>query len=118
MKTNPNAILTCLKNSIFTNVGETADGGFYWEGLEDETPAGTEIISWTGERYKLGEDKTKKSSHPNYSSKMGRSRGCTDFCNYLRRTKTRRCTISDRSFELATWHISCFTIEIRNNSSC
>lgn len=65
MKTNPNAILTCLKNSIFTNVGETADGGFFWEGLEDETPAGTEIISWTGERYKLGEDKTKKSSHPN-----------------------------------------------------
>ncbi|CAF2530902.1 unnamed protein product [Rotaria sp. Silwood2] len=65
MKTNPNAILTCLKNSIFTNVGETADGGFYWEGLEDETPAGTEITSWTGEKYKLGEDKTKKSSHPN-----------------------------------------------------
>jgi phosphoenolpyruvate carboxykinase (GTP) len=65
MKTNPNAMLTCLKNSIFTNVGETADGGFYWEGLEDETPAGTEILSWTGERYKLGEDKTKKSSHPN-----------------------------------------------------
>lgn len=65
MKTNPNAILTCLKNSIFTNVGETADGGFYWEGLEDETPAGTEVTSWTGEKYKLGEDKTKKSSHPN-----------------------------------------------------
>lgn len=65
MKTNPNAMLTCLKNSIFTNVGETVDGSFYWEGLEDETPAGTEIISWTGERYKLGEDKTKKSSHPN-----------------------------------------------------
>jgi phosphoenolpyruvate carboxykinase (GTP) len=65
MKTNPNAILTCLKNSIFTNVGETADGGFYWEGLEDETPAGTEITSWTGEKYKLGEDKSKKSSHPN-----------------------------------------------------
>ena len=65
MKTNPNAILTCLKNSIFTNVGETADSGFYWEGLEDETPAGTEVTSWTGEKYKLGEDKTKKSSHPN-----------------------------------------------------
>ncbi|CAF3476632.1 unnamed protein product [Rotaria sp. Silwood1] len=65
MKTNPNAVLTCLKNSIFTNVGETADGGFYWEGLEEETPAGTEITSWTGEKYKLGEDKSKKSSHPN-----------------------------------------------------
>jgi GTP-dependent phosphoenolpyruvate carboxykinase len=60
MKTNPNAILTCLKNSIFTNVEETGDGGFYWEDLEDETPPGTEIISWTDERYKLGEDKTKK----------------------------------------------------------
>ncbi|CAF1342324.1 unnamed protein product [Rotaria sordida] len=65
MKTNPNAVLTCLQNSIFTNIGETADGGFYWEGLEEETPAGTEITAWTGEKYKLGEDKTKKSSHPN-----------------------------------------------------
>jgi phosphoenolpyruvate carboxykinase (GTP) len=58
-------MLTCTKNSIFTNVGETVDGGFFWEGLEDETPVGTEIISWTGQRYKLGEKNKIKSSHPN-----------------------------------------------------
>ena len=66
MTTNPNAMLTCLKNSIFTNVGETSDGGFFWEGLEDETPLGTEILTWTGEKFKLGENKDHlKSSHPN-----------------------------------------------------
>lgn len=35
-KTNPQAIATCQKNSIFTNVAETSEGKFYWEGLEDE----------------------------------------------------------------------------------
>lgn len=38
MKTNPNAVLSFQENSIFTNVGETADGGYYWEGMEDEVP--------------------------------------------------------------------------------
>ena len=65
VKTNPNPILTCMTNSIFTNVGETADGGFFWEGLENQTPSETEIFSLTGEKYKLGEDPRKRSSHPN-----------------------------------------------------
>lgn len=37
-KTNPNAMAACQKNTIFTNVGKTADGMYYWEGLEDELP--------------------------------------------------------------------------------
>ncbi|VDL71880.1 unnamed protein product [Nippostrongylus brasiliensis] len=35
-KTNPMAVATFQKNSIFTNVGETVDGEYFWEGLEDE----------------------------------------------------------------------------------
>lgn len=35
-KTNPVAIATFQKNSIFTNVAETAKGEYFWEGLEDE----------------------------------------------------------------------------------
>ena len=38
MKTNPNAMMTFQENSIFTNVAETIEGGYYWEGLEEETP--------------------------------------------------------------------------------
>lgn len=36
MKTNPMAVLTFQKNSIFTNVAETEHGEYFWEGLEDE----------------------------------------------------------------------------------
>lgn len=35
-KTNPMAMDSFQKNSIFTNVAETADGEYYWEGLEKE----------------------------------------------------------------------------------
>ena len=36
MKTNPNAMLACRKNTIFTNTAEMSDGAVYWEGLDDE----------------------------------------------------------------------------------
>ncbi len=32
-KTNPVAMETVKKDTIFTNIAETADGGFYWEGI-------------------------------------------------------------------------------------
>ena len=34
-KTNPNAMKACEKNCIMTNVAETKDGYYFWEGLED-----------------------------------------------------------------------------------
>jgi phosphoenolpyruvate carboxykinase (GTP) len=44
MDTNPNAMLSCQANSIFTNVGLTPDGDIWWEGIGTECPAGT--INW------------------------------------------------------------------------
>lgn len=35
-KTNPMAVATFQSNSIFTNVAETVNGEYFWEGLEDE----------------------------------------------------------------------------------
>lgn len=46
MKTNPNAIKTIQRNTIFTNVAETSDGGVYWEGIDQPLAAGVKVTSW------------------------------------------------------------------------
>lgn len=51
MKTNPNAIKTIQKNTIFTNVAETSDGGVYWEGIDQPLASGIKLISWKGKEW-------------------------------------------------------------------
>ena len=60
-KTNPNAMAALSKNTIFTNVGVTADGDVWWEGLSEMPP--DNILNWQGELH----DKTsgKLIAHPN-----------------------------------------------------
>ena len=61
MATNPNAMLSCKENSIFTNTGITPDGDVWWEGIGHDIPAGT--ITWTNEKYDPASGKP--AAHPN-----------------------------------------------------
>lgn len=62
-KTNPNAMKTILSNTIFTNVGETSDGGVYWEGLDDVDVSNVGVKSWMNEDWTPGCGKN--AAHPN-----------------------------------------------------
>jgi len=49
--TNPNAMRAVIKNTIFTNVAKTSDGGVYWEGMEKEVGEDIGITTWRGTKW-------------------------------------------------------------------
>jgi phosphoenolpyruvate carboxykinase (GTP) len=57
-KSNPNALATIQHDTIFTNVGVTADNQPWWEGLDNRVPS----IDWRGNAYDFNAG---PAAHPN-----------------------------------------------------
>jgi phosphoenolpyruvate carboxykinase (GTP) len=60
-KTNPNALATLMKNSIFTNVAMTPEKTPWWEGFDGPVPA--ELTDWKGNRWTP--ESKELAAHPN-----------------------------------------------------
>ncbi|XP_065509109.1 phosphoenolpyruvate carboxykinase [GTP], mitochondrial [Caloenas nicobarica] len=79
--TNPVAMATIRRDTIFTNVGHTSDGGACWDPIDRQLPPGTTVTSWLGRPWAPGDPEP--SAHPN-------SRFCAPAAN---------CPIMDPAWE-------------------
>src|SRR5438874_1749299 len=60
-KTNPNAMDTCERNSIFTNCAKTDDDDVWWEGMTEQPP--DHAIDWHGDEWTP--ESEEPAAHPN-----------------------------------------------------
>lgn len=81
MSSNPNAMKTVFRNSVFTNTALTSDGGVFWEKMCDleDMPKDVSITTWKGVKdwqdFDKEAQKKTPASHPN-------ARFCTPISQY------------------------------------
>jgi phosphoenolpyruvate carboxykinase (GTP) len=78
-KTNPNAMTSVAKDTIFTNVGRTADGDLWWEGKDGEAP--DELIDWKGEPWKKGSKEKAAHGNSRFTAPMANNPVLSRFAN-------------------------------------
>jgi phosphoenolpyruvate carboxykinase (GTP) len=61
-ESNPNAMASIGRNSIFTNVALTKDGDVWWEGIGYEAPG--KLVDWKGQEWESGTSR-QPAAHPN-----------------------------------------------------
>ncbi len=69
-KSNPNALATCMRDTIFTNVvHDTKNNTVWWEGLDNNPPQPGNAIDWKGNPWDCTKydkkDKSTCGAHPN-----------------------------------------------------
>ncbi len=69
-KSNPNALATCMRDTIFTNVvHDTKNNTVWWEGLDNDPPQPGNAIDWKGNPWDCTKydkkDKSTCGAHPN-----------------------------------------------------
>ena len=113
-KSNRNAMLTAMKNSIFTNCAITPEGDIWWEGMTDPKPA--ELVDWLRRPWTPAADR--KAAHPNsrftdaggavsvHCAGVGRSEGRAHRRDSFWRTPGGDRAAGDRGLQLAARNVS------------